>query len=156
MMRSFLPYDVRWTAKLLRRDVRNLRAKYTTRSKHQGGPVDVARSSAAHRQAYTKNVSQLPEGVQCSKPSSQYASQDSVYFKPPQDSPRTPHISSEECPGTLYELLEGRLRATYASRDRDMSHEDRWRFRGSWLVLHRAIQGCRSDKSDDASSVGTD
>jgi len=37
-----------------------------------------------------------------------------------------------------------------------MSHEDRWRFRGSWLVLHRAIQGCRSDKSDDASGVGTD
>ncbi|KAI4604892.1 hypothetical protein J4E83_010940 [Alternaria metachromatica] len=156
MMRSFLPYDVRWTSKLLRRDVRNLRAKYTIRSKHQGGRVDAATSSSAHQQAYTKNVSQLPRGVQCSKPSSQRAGQDSVYSRPPQDSPRTPQTSRENCPGTLYDLLESRLRATYASRDRDMSHEDRWRFRGSWLVLHRAIQGCRSEKSDDASSVGTD
>ena len=156
MMRSFLPYDVRWTAKLLRRDVRNLRARYTTRSKQQGRPDDLATSSSAHQQACTKNVSQLPQGIQCSKPSSQHAGQDSVYSKPPQDSPRTSHISSEERPGTLYGLLENRLRATYASRDRDMSHEDRWRFRGSWLVLHRAIQGCRPDKSDDASSVSTD
>ncbi|KAI4920833.1 hypothetical protein J4E85_008948 [Alternaria conjuncta] len=155
MMRSFLPYDVRWTAKLLRRDVRNFRAKYTTRSKHQGAPVDAATSSSAHQQACTKNVSQLPQGVQCSNLSSHHAGQDSVYSKPPQNSPGTPQISRENCPGTLYDLLESRLRATYDSRDRDMSHEDRWRFRGSWLVLHKAIQGCRPDESDDASSIGT-
>jgi len=156
MMRSFLPYDIRWTAKLLRRDVRNLRAKYTIRSKQQGRPVDLATSSSAHQQACIKNVSQLPQGFQCSEPSSQHAGQDSVYSKPPQDSPRTLQTSRENCPSTLYDLLESRLRATYASRDRDMPHEDRWRFRGSWLVLHRAIQGCRSDKGDNASSVGTD
>jgi hypothetical protein len=43
-----LPYNVRWTAKLLRRDVRNLRAKCTTRLKRRLRPDDVAGCTPAH------------------------------------------------------------------------------------------------------------
>lgn len=35
MIRSVLPYDIRWTSKLLRRDVRNLKAKYTTKIRNK-------------------------------------------------------------------------------------------------------------------------
>jgi hypothetical protein len=52
-------------------------------------------------------------------------------------------------PGTLYELLEDDLKIVYAARDRDMSHEDRWLFRGSWLVLWSALQACPSNACYD-------
>jgi hypothetical protein len=45
MSPSFLPYDPRWTAKLLRRDVRNLKAKAITKIKSR-----FARSSKTSRQ----------------------------------------------------------------------------------------------------------
>jgi hypothetical protein len=45
-------------------------------------------------------------------------------------------------PGTLYELLEDDLKAVYAARNRNLSHENRWIFCGSWLVLWAALQAC--------------
>jgi hypothetical protein len=48
-------------------------------------------------------------------------------------------------PHTLYELLEDHLWAVWASRDCDVSHKDRWQFRGSWLVLWMALQTCPSN-----------
>jgi hypothetical protein len=33
----------------------------------------------------------------------------------------------------------------WASRDRDMSPEERWPFRGSWLAVHNAVQACPSN-----------
>jgi hypothetical protein len=52
-------------------------------------------------------------------------------------------------PSTLYELLEGHLRAMWASRDCHVSHKDRWQFRGSWLVLYMAVQSCPSNTCYD-------
>lgn len=52
-------------------------------------------------------------------------------------------------PNTFYMLLEGRLKALYAARDRNTAPEDRWRFRGSWLVLWFALQSCASNDSYD-------
>jgi hypothetical protein len=94
----------------------------------------------------------MPEGIQCSYASPEHVTEDSVYFSAPQDSPEA---SSEECPGTLYELLESRLWATYASLDRNASHEDRWRFGGSWLLLYKAIQTCPSNDSYNILRDGT-
>lgn len=50
---------------------------------------------------------------------------------------------------TLYELLEGHLKTTWAARDRDVSHKERWQFRGGWLVLCMALQACPSNPSYD-------
>jgi hypothetical protein len=57
--------------------------------------------------------------------------------------------STVEPVNTLYELLDSRLKALYASRDRYAAHEVRWKFRGSWLLLHMAIQACPSNDSYD-------
>lgn len=45
----------------------------------------------------------------------------------------------------LYELLESNLKALYAARDRNATLEDRWRFRGSYLLLNLAAQACPSN-----------
>jgi hypothetical protein len=37
----------------------------------------------------------------------------------------------------------------WASRDHNVSHKDRWQFRGSWLVLWTALQACPSNASYD-------
>ncbi|KAH7086504.1 hypothetical protein FB567DRAFT_561185 [Paraphoma chrysanthemicola] len=73
------------------------------------------------------------------------------------DEPVEPHnvgmVETEaqkvDVPSTLYQVLEGRLKALYASRDRTMSHQDRFRFHGSWLVLWTALQACPSNESFD-------
>jgi hypothetical protein len=44
-----------------------------------------------------------------------------------------------EAVNTLHELLENRLKTLYASRDRYAAQDVRWKFRGSFLLLHMAI-----------------
>ena len=53
-------------------------------------------------------------------------------------------IDSESCLDTLYELLQSRFRATQASRNHDVYRQDRCTFRGSWLLLYKAIETCPS------------
>jgi hypothetical protein len=48
MSPSFLPYDPRWTAKLLRRDVRNLKAKAFTKMKSRFARSSKPSPSDAH------------------------------------------------------------------------------------------------------------
>lgn len=151
MMLFLLPYDIRWTAKLIRRDVRDLRRKYTTRLKHTFKPDEIPEGASLHQAKETERTMEVPEGVQHIDHSSEHVSEDSIYSKALQG---VPEISSEKCPSTLYELSEGRLRGTYASRDRNASHEDRWRFRGSWLLLYKVIQACPSNDSYDVLQNG--
>jgi hypothetical protein len=54
-----------------------------------------------------------------------------------------------EAVNTLHELLENRLKTLYASRDRYAAHDVRWKFRGSFLLLHMAIQAHPSNDSYD-------
>ncbi|KAG9187952.1 hypothetical protein G6011_01875 [Alternaria panax] len=155
-MLSPIPYDIRWTAKLLRRDVRVLRTKLATSLKRKVNSDEVAESSSLHYKGETKRVAEVLEGVQHIDELPQYVNGGSVYSKAPEDAPEiVPEPDRDKCNGTPYELLEGRLRAVYASRDRDASHKDRWRFRGSWLLLHKAIQACPSNDSWGTSLSGT-
>lgn len=55
---------------------------------------------------------------------------------------------------TSYELLEIKLKELYVSRNRDMPGEERWKYRGSWLLLHMAIQACPSNDSYDVFREG--
>jgi hypothetical protein len=146
-----LPYDFGWTVKLIRRDVRNLRTRYKTRLKHKSKRGKVAESASLHQSHEAEKMTEVPEGVQHIDQPTEHASEGSVYSKAPQD---VLESGSEKCLTTLYGLLEGRLRAAYASRDRNASHEDRWRFRGSWLLLYKAIQVCPSNDNCDAHRYG--
>lgn len=41
---------------------------------------------------------------------------------------------------TVCEILESCLKTMYAARDRDVSHQDRWIYRGAFLVLWTALR----------------
>ena len=64
MMLFLLPYDIRWTAKLIRRDVRDLRRKYTTRLKHTFKPDEIPEGASLHQAKETERTMEVPEGVQ--------------------------------------------------------------------------------------------
>lgn len=49
----------------------------------------------------------------------------------------------------MYNLLETNLKALYAARNRVLDVEERWLYRGSWLLLYIAIQACSSNDSYD-------
>lgn len=53
--------------------------------------------------------------------------------------------SSVKPSNNLYELLEGNLKTLYTARDRNATMEERWRFRGSYLLLNIATQACPSN-----------
>ena len=138
MMLLPVSYNLGWTAKLLRRDLRVLRMKLTTRLKLKSKPGEAAKDTSEPKNLHY--VNRLPMDV----------SEATAYSSPQGDVlDDEPETDSEKCNDTLYELLEGRLRATYASRNRDVSHQDRWRFRGSWLLLYKAIQTCASNDGCD-------
>lgn len=54
---------------------------------------------------------------------------------------------SLEASSTLYGLLSNKLKELYTSRKRDLSLQERWIFRGAWLVLNLATQFCASNSS---------
>ncbi|KAH7391060.1 hypothetical protein DE146DRAFT_724384 [Phaeosphaeria sp. MPI-PUGE-AT-0046c] len=129
MISAPVPYDPRWTAKLLGRDVRNLKNKAITKLK--------ARFSSTYYKPSTtfqSTADSIPLVAQNEVKNArvQYAASSDSLVK---------HID------TLYELLEGHLKTTWASRDRDVSHKYRWQFRGGWLVLWMALQACPSNPS---------
>ncbi|KAJ4366304.1 hypothetical protein N0V83_007940 [Neocucurbitaria cava] len=127
MFPSPLGYDVKWTSKLIRRDVKNLKTKYLSKLKNKFTKAAKA-SAPPHAPEEVDTVVVEPESLQrVAKPSTEAQSQ--VDFT------------------TSYELLETKLKELYASRDRDMPGEERWKYRGSWLLLHMAIQACPSNDS---------
>ncbi|KAH7080192.1 hypothetical protein BKA63DRAFT_590613 [Paraphoma chrysanthemicola] len=118
-------YKLRLAASLLRRDMHDLKVKV----KHRLSSAKCTSTSS----------STVPEHLLRS------------IYEPvePHTVGRVATEAQKNVPSTLYQVLEGRLKALYASRDRTMSHQDRFRFRGSWLVLWTALQACPSNESFD-------
>lgn len=144
MVPAPVPYDLRWTAKLLRRDVRTLKKKAITKLKASFPPTS-SKPSATFRST-TNSVKVKPIIPQCVQ-STPLVPQNEVRNS------RAPHAASSDIfvkhAETLYELLEGHLKTTWASRDRDVCHKNHWLFRGAWLVLWMALQACPSNTSYD-------
>lgn len=148
MVHSALPYDCRWTAKLLRRDIHNLKAKAISKIKTR-----LARPSKSAAEAIdiamvppVAIISMEPAGPPSIKSTA------SVMADEVSSSNTVPlslvNISAQH-PSTLHELLESQLKALWSSRDHSMSEKERWQFRGSWLVLWNAVQACPSNPSYD-------
>jgi hypothetical protein len=140
MIPSPLPYNPRWTVKLLRHGIYNLKfkaisevkARFVRPSKPSTENVGIAIAEPKAHQNIRSTASAADEVINNS---------DSL-----SDS-QAPHFPPE--PNTLYELLEEQLRTLWAVRDRSVSHKERWQFRGSWLVLWNAVQACPSNPCYD-------
>lgn len=147
MVSSQLPYNVQWTAKLIRRDVRDLWSKYAAKLKRKNKSVKIEPNPSLHPENSNKPTVERREEVQCSDTSSLSLHESSVYSQPQEETPSTPETGCKNRDDTLYRHLESNLKTAYAAHGRDMTHEARWRFRGSWLLLYKAIQACPSNDS---------
>ncbi|KAF2128028.1 hypothetical protein P153DRAFT_294026 [Dothidotthia symphoricarpi CBS 119687] len=135
-MFSPLPYDARWTSKLIRRDIRDVRNKLKTRLfKNAKASSQTSQVSSGDSIAETGSLHYT-----FAEPSIETVSTEFLH-----DDSSRPSTETRKASNTLHELLDARLKATYASRDRDMSHDERWQLRGSYLVLSSAIQSCPSN-----------
>ncbi|KAF9692134.1 hypothetical protein EKO04_009850 [Ascochyta lentis] len=141
------PYSIRWTSRLIRRDIKVLAAGCTSKVRNLFSRSANASTSTPHVRVEIErpiDTIDLQEATFTSSEPSFFGSsaEDTESTAPTQVTEATPEASN-----TLYELLDTRLKDLYASRDRDVSLEDRWLFRGAWLLLHMATQYCASNPS---------
>ncbi|RAR06250.1 MFS general substrate transporter [Stemphylium lycopersici] len=147
MVSSQLPYNVQWTAKLIRRDIRDLRSKCTAKLKRKNKSIKVEPDLPLHPEISNKHVAEWRGGAQCTDTPSLSLHESSVYSPSQEETPTIPGIGCGNHDDTLYTRLESNLKTIYATRNCDMTHQARWRFRGSWLLLYKAIQACPSNDS---------
>ncbi|KAF1355934.1 hypothetical protein EJ07DRAFT_130412 [Lizonia empirigonia] len=145
MAPSPLAYSVRWTSKLIRRDIRSLAIKCTSGVRSFfSAPTNVLTPQAhVEFEPYIYNEELHDDSIASSSNS----------LHSPADNNSDVTASTQitdgilEPSGTLYSLLTTRLKALYTSRDHDMPLEKRWEFRGAWLLLDMATQCCLSNPS---------
>ncbi|KAF2033171.1 hypothetical protein EK21DRAFT_109305 [Setomelanomma holmii] len=123
-------YSLRWAASLLRRDVYDIATKVKVKVKNHLSSAKGASTSGPLLSEQAVHIIEQP--VETRNIETVTATADSA-----------------QVPSTLYKALEGRLRALYVARDLDVSHQERFRFRGSWLVLWTALQACPSNEAFD-------
>ena len=162
------PYNVRWTAKLIRRDLKGIAAKCTSkvRGLFKRTPVDASDLSFDVNQAnadpatdsesifYSARVSQADTDAVTDGESVFYDAFETL-DRPSLIGPGTNGnhtiVPTEgrddisEAFVTQYQFLTATLKDLFASRERDLPCKERWLFRGSWLLLNLAIQYCASN-----------
>ncbi|CAO2657942.1 Nn.00g072020.m01.CDS01 [Neocucurbitaria sp. VM-36] len=159
MISSPLPYNVKWTVRLIRRDVKDLKSKYAAKLKNKFTKAAKESVPICPQDEFDtiivepdnpKHNAELstPETASTRFPTSEFTDlRSNTAITVPTEYTEDPEVEGQTGFTTLYELLETKLKELYASRDRDMSEEERWKFRGSWLLLHMAIQACPSNDS---------
>lgn len=145
MAPSPLAYSVRWTSKLIRRDIRNLAIKCAggVRSFFLAPTIVLTPEAHVEFEPHIYNQELHDDAVTNSRVSLDISADNDS------DMTASTQITDgilEPC-GTLYGLLTTRLKALYTSRDRGVPLEKRWAFRGAWLLLDMATQCCPSNPS---------
>ncbi|KAH6643129.1 hypothetical protein C7974DRAFT_386851, partial [Boeremia exigua] len=139
------PYSVRWTSKLIRRDLKCIAGNCTSKIRGLFSPTSKTRAQAEFEIKAPFDIEGLHEPALTSAPA---GSCDSTLFT---DAPE----ANVKASNTLYVLLETKLKELYASRDHDVPHHERWLFRGAWLLMHLATQYCASNPVHDILNAGS-
>ncbi|KAL6708876.1 hypothetical protein ACN47E_002283 [Coniothyrium glycines] len=111
------PYDPRWTAHLISRDVKDIKNRLVSRIKEKCSRRQGAKNPAASLVANTGDSMALYPDI----------------------------ITSKAEPKTMYEILQTMHKETYCPRDPERSKVDHHKYRGSWLLLQMAIQNSPSN-----------
>lgn len=157
------PYNVRWTAKLIRRDIKIIAARYTSKVRdlfkrtsvdtsdlnYHVTQADIDTVTAGESVLYNSRVTQADTDQATDRESVFYKASESLN-RPSPDGPDTDGndlITPTEGPAstskvftTPYQFLTASHKELFASRERGLLCKERWLFRGSWLLLHQAIQ----------------
>ncbi|KAJ8112008.1 hypothetical protein OPT61_g5522 [Boeremia exigua] len=173
------PYSVRWTSKLICRDLKNIAANCTSKVKKlfssSSTPCDQIKAndelvdavnlhddastnasiSASTNASFISHYSTTPTEVSRATPEVSSTTPE-VSNATPAVSSATPEVSSATpVPGSIYGLLSTKLAGLYACRVRNQPLNERWTFRGAWLILHLATQYCASNPSYDILEAGS-
>ena len=162
------PYNVRWTAKLIRRDLKGIAARCTSkvRGLFKRTSVDTSDLSScvnlANADPVTDSESIFYSACVSQANTDAVTDGESVFYDAFETLDR-PSLIGPETDGndsivhkegrddiaevfvTQYQLLTATHKDLFASRKRDLPYKERWLFRGSWLLLHQAIQYCASN-----------
>lgn len=172
------PYSVRWTSKLIRRDLKAIAANYTSKvrgifSRSTDAAVAIPRDDfedaslldtervhdVASVSSPTRCASVEFTSMSISSTDAALASSASSFSSTTADSDANACTEETDAclndPTTLYSLLSTKLKDLYASRERDLPLSERWLFRGAWLILHMATQQCASNPSHNISKPGS-
>ena len=159
---------MRWTSKLICRDLKRLAAKCTNRFRSllsnttdapdhivRTGNEDTPYATPPHTEVGIDppiDAVALPDTshLRAVSSSSSSTSSDSDSTLPTEVS-----RASLKGPVKLYSFLSQKLKDLYASRERDLPHMERWVFRGAWLILHMATQYCASNPAHDVLNSGS-
>ena len=137
------PYDVRWTIKLIRRDLKVIAARCSSRVR------DRFKRTSADTSDPTSHVTQAHTDAVNDRESVFYDASES-HDLPSLVGPDTDGnkliVAEDGSEGisevfiSSYEFLTASHKTLFASRERDLLCKERWLFRGAWLLLHQAIQ----------------
>lgn len=161
------PYGVRWTSKLIYRDLKSIAAECTKKVRALAGatilvPHECAQNEvSADLEAGCESIharSGLPSTITTANNDSNAPMEaHEINLDNPTTTHTVPSTDSsaatkavelaQEDTTTLYSLLSTKLTELYATRERDMPTKERWMFRGAWLLLHMATQYCASNPS---------
>ncbi|KAF3002416.1 hypothetical protein E8E13_003313 [Curvularia kusanoi] len=154
------PYNIRWTAKLIRRDLKAIAAKCISKIQHMMSHTTTTATATSDLPSSTSMLDDVSEGLHGS----------SIIAHSIDDNDSTTRSESAgmvaagvtdtgavdaeaidltAVSSTFYAFLTASLKDLYASRDRDLPLPQRWVFRGAWLLLHLATQYCSSNPSYD-------
>lgn len=144
------PYSVRWTSKLIYRDFKGLAANCTSKLKSLFSTYTNAPAPGSHTHIEIEPPIESEALHDISWPSSVHsfdssADDDSSLIVPADGTQRS--ADNLDTVDTLYGLLTTKLKMLYASRERYAPLEERWKFRGAWLLLDMATQCCASNPS---------
>lgn len=160
-------YDMRWTSKLICRDLKGLAARCTNRARSLLLSTSGAPDHAVRKATDTPPRTLTPQSEVDNEPPIDIEDFDDAKSQctVPSFSPGTVADSNStlpteisqnslEGPATLCSLLNQKLKDLYTSRERDLPHTERWTFRGAWLMLHVATQYCASNPAHDNFNPG--
>ncbi|KAF3037970.1 hypothetical protein E8E12_006964 [Didymella heteroderae] len=153
-----LPYSIRWTAKLICRDLKGLAASCTSKahrilSSTSGASdrtvsnerEDTFACAPSHRNEVENEPLIDAEGLRDgTSPCTASSPSSGTESNSPSTLPINVSEAGREACVILYCLLSQKLKDLYASRERDLSLVERWTFRGACL-LHTATQYCASN-----------
>lgn len=148
------PYGVRWTSRLIYRDLRGIATEFANKARSLFlRTADAAVAVSQDHVEYEPPIdteSRHAVAPLSSEHSTTFTTADSYAIAATDATERSLEESI-----TLYDLLNTKLKELYASRERDLPLNERWIFRGAWLILNMATQCCASNPSYDILNAGS-
>ena len=158
------PYDFAWTSRLIGRDLKNLARRVKTKASKKAEKLF---RSSEHAADIKPSADIEPIGINTQLPTHEATPP----LAPESFSPTEVRVgSTEQCEidvsgrdpgpkpnptfpvpkcGTFYELMESKVNEWYKTRPTDLPLEERFKVRGTALLLYIALQTCSSNPSFD-------